>query len=118
MKLFAPSKSWPTSDTCTGGAINAATVEIIKFKAIELEAYGRNDPEPFTDSKFQYSAEEVCCGTPKIDLNAQLNYMRLNADKRAALEAIPELKKPFNFFKLSEHFDPAPVSAKPERTAR
>lgn len=100
-------------NACMSPAVNAATVEIIMFKVIELEAYGRNDPAPFTNSKFQYTAEDVCCGTPRIDLNAQLNYMGLSAGKRAALEAIPELKKPFNVFELSEYFHPTPVSAKP-----
>jgi len=100
-------------DACTAGAVNAATVDIIKFKAIELEANGRNDPEPFTDSKFQYTAEDVCCGTPRIDLNAELNYKRLNAEKRAALETLPELKKPFNVFDLLNHFIPPPGSENP-----
>jgi len=67
------------------------------FKTIEFEAYGRNDPEPFTDSNYNFTAAEVCCGNAKIFLNAQLNYMRLNSDKRAALETIPELKKPLTF---------------------
>lgn len=98
---------------CSSIAINAATVEIIMFKAIELEAYGRNDPAPFTDSKFQYTAEDVCCGTPELQLNTELNYKGLDAEKRAALDAIPELKKPFNFIALSDHFIPPPVSAKP-----
>lgn len=100
-------------DTCMSAAINTATVKIIMFKAIELEAYGRNGPEPFTDSKFQYSAEDVCCGTPRIDLNAELNYKGLNTDKRAALDAISELKKPFNFFELLNHFIPQPGREKP-----
>ena len=100
-------------DACMSTAINAATVEIVTFKAIELEAYGHNDPEPFTDSKFQYTAEDICCGTPSIHLNAELNYKGLPAKKRAALEAIPELKKPFNFFDLLNHFVPPPVSEKP-----
>lgn len=105
-------------NACMSAAINTATVEILMFKAIEIKAYGRNDPEPFTDSKFQFTAEEMCCDNAELYLNRELNYKRLNADKRAALEAIPELKKPFNLLALSDHFIPPPVSAEPERTAR
>jgi len=100
-------------EACTSDAVNMATTKITMFKTIEFEAYGRNDPEPFTDNNYNFTAAEICCGSAKIFLNAQLNYMGLNADKRAALDAILELKKPFNFFELSEYFDPTPVSAKP-----
>lgn len=100
-------------DTCMSAAINAAAVKILMFKAIELKAYGRNDPEPFTDSKFQFTAEEICCDNAELYLNRELNYKGLNAGKRAALEALPELKKPFNFIALSNHFIPPPGSEKP-----
>ena len=113
IKIALPYLRRKAENACMSSAINAATVEIVMFKAIELEAYGRNDPEPFTDSKFQYSAEDVCCGTPRIHLNTELNYKGLNTDKRAALDAFPELKKPFNFFELLNHFIPPPGREKP-----
>ena len=95
-------------DACMSGALNAATVAIIMFKTIEYKAYGRNDPAPFTDSKFQYTAEDTCCDNAELYLNRELNYKGLSADKRAALDAIEELKKPFNFLELSHHFTPLP----------
>ena len=97
-------------DACMSAAINEATVQILMFKTIEFEAYGHNDPAPFTNSKDQFTAPEFCCGSAELRLNAQLNYLSLSADKRAALEAIPELKKPFNAFELTEHFNPTPRS--------
>ena len=113
IKIALPYLHLKAKGTCMSGAINAATVEIIMFKAIELEAYGRNDPGPFTDSKFQYTAEEICCDNAELYLNTELNYKGLGADKRAALDAIPELKKPFNYFELSHHFNPLPGKEKP-----
>lgn len=100
-------------DTCMSVAVNEATVQILMFKTIEFEAYGHNDPAPFTNSKDQFTAPEFCCGSAELRLNAQLNYLSLSADKRAALEAIPELQKPFNAFDLLAHFNPQPGNKKP-----
>lgn len=111
IKLALPYLHLKAENACMSVATNNATVEILMFKAIEFKAYGRNDPEPFTDSKFQYTAEEICCDNAELHLNRELNYKTLSADKRAALEAIPDLKKPFNPFALLDHFDP-PLSKK------
>lgn len=100
-------------DACMSAAINATTVHILMFKTIEFEAYGRNDPEPFANSRDQFTPAEFCCGSAFLRLNSQFNYMRLSPDKRAALEAIPELQKPFNAFELLNHFVPQPGNKKP-----
>ncbi len=93
-------------DTCMSTTLNEATVQILMFKTIEFETYGHNDPAPFTNSKDQFTAPEFCCGSAQLRLKAQLNYLSLSADKRSALEAIPELQKPFNAFELLAHFNP------------
>ena len=110
IKIALPYLHLKAENACMSVAINAATVEIIMFKAIELKAYGRNDPAPFTGSKFQFTAEAICCDNAELYLDRELNYKGLDADKRAALDAIPELKKPFNFIELSNHFIPPPGS--------
>jgi hypothetical protein len=100
-------------DTCMAAAINDATVQITMFKTIEFETYGKNHPAPFTNSKDQFTPAELCCGNAELRLNSQLNYLGLSAEMRSALEAIPELKTPFNYFELAAHFNPPPSSAKP-----
>jgi len=82
---------------CEGGDLwGKATEAFARFKFIEKKYKGKNIIE--TETTF----EQICCGNVAIDINAELEYLKIAPEIRKKLENIPELQQPFNVFRVLE----------------
>lgn len=77
-----------------GYLLARALMAVMKFQAAEKHYKGKNT------LKIPYGAasENLCCGTWRLEITQELKYQKLDPQVREALESIPELREPFNFF--------------------